>query len=74
MPGKLIALVVIFVAYTVAGSEITGRMFDTEWSKRVNLDSPNYHSYPSNQPFIFDDYRRDPDKPVKAYPENSRKG
>lgn len=48
-------------------------MFDTEWSKRVNLDSPNYHSYPSNQPFIFDDYRREPDKPVKAYPENSRK-
>lgn len=48
-----------------------GRMSQFRSNDRTTL---TFQEYPQNQPFIFDDYRRDPNKPVKAYPESNRKG
>ena len=33
-----------------------------------------FQQYPKTQPFIHDEYRRDPSKPFTAYPESNRKG
>ena len=41
---------------------------------RSNSDTGNYQEYPPDRPFINDDYRRDPNKPVKAFPESNRQG
>ena len=35
---------------------------------------PAYQDYPPCQPFIHDDYRRDANRPVIAYPESNRQG
>lgn len=33
-----------------------------------------YIAYPPTQPFVHDDYRRDPCRPITAYPESNRQG
>lgn len=39
----------------------------------LELDVTQTTPYPPNQPFIYDDYRRDINMPIKAYPESNRK-
>jgi len=34
----------------------------------------SHQDYPTSQPFINDDYRRDMSKPGKPYPQNNRQG
>jgi hypothetical protein len=41
---------------------------------RSSSDSLPFTDYPPDRPFINDDYRRDPNKPIKAFPESNRQG
>ena len=43
-------------------------------TQRLTNGASKYQEYPPDRPFINDDYRRDPSKPIKAFPESNRQG
>lgn len=43
------------------------------WVRSNDRTVHTFQEYPQNQPFIYDNYRRDPNRPVKAYPESNRR-
>ena len=67
--------VVLFQTYsphTTTGKSPTKRpLYRNQDQESIN--STAYHEYP-NKPFVNSDYQQQPDKPVKALPENNRTG
>ncbi|XP_061171155.1 centrosomal protein of 57 kDa-like isoform X1 [Saccostrea echinata] len=58
-----------FSPHILGGKSPTKRPLYRNQEESVNLTA--YHDYPT-KPFINDDYRFDPAKPVKPFPENNR--
>lgn len=60
--------------YMMSNSSRSGQDGSMSWVRSNDRTVHTFQEYPQNQPFIYDNYRRDPNRPVKAYPESNRRG